>query len=62
MQASCWTFLPMAKLAEPLMRKGGPLFAKTYYGSQTVVKNYKIMSVAKAALACDASCFWPNRI
>ena len=29
---------------------GGTLFTMTYYGSQTVVKNYNIMGVAKAAL------------
>jgi len=50
MHVSCWTFLRMAKLAEPLMKKGGTLFTMTYYGSQTVVKNYNIMGVAKAAL------------
>jgi enoyl-[acyl-carrier protein] reductase I len=50
MDVSCWTFLRMAHLAEPLMRKGGTLFTMTYYGSQTVVKNYNIMGVAKAAL------------
>ena len=50
MQISCWTFLRMAQLAEPLMKKGGTLFTMTYYGSQTVVKNYNIMGVAKAAL------------
>ena len=50
MEISCWTFMRMAKLAEPLMRKGGTLFTMTYYGSQMVVKNYNIMGVAKAAL------------
>src|SRR6185436_1519857 len=50
MDVSCWTFLRMAHLAEPLMRKGGTLFTMTYYGSQMVVKNYNIMGVAKAAL------------
>jgi enoyl-[acyl-carrier protein] reductase I len=50
MQVSCWTFLRMAQLAEPLMKKGGTLFTMTYYGSRTVVKNYNIMGVAKAAL------------
>ena len=52
MDVSCWTFIRMAKLAEPLMRKGGTLFTMTYYGSQMVVKNYNIMGVAKAALEC----------
>ncbi len=50
MEVSCWTFIRMAHLAEPLMRAGGTLFTMTYYGSQMVVKNYNIMGVAKAAL------------
>ncbi len=52
MDVSCWTFIRMAHLAEPLMRKGGSLFTMSYYGSQMVVKNYNIMGVAKAALEC----------
>src|SRR3954468_10984294 len=50
MDVSCWTFMRMAHLAEPLMRNGGTLFTMTYYGSQMVVKNYNIMGVAKAGL------------
>ena len=50
MDVSCWTFIRMAHLAEPLMRNGGTLFTMTYYGSQMVVKNYNIMGIAKAAL------------
>ncbi|HXX02880.1 MAG TPA: enoyl-ACP reductase FabI [Xanthobacteraceae bacterium] len=50
MDVSCWSFIRMAQLAEPLMRNGGTLFTMTYYGSQMVVKNYNIMGVAKAAL------------
>jgi enoyl-[acyl-carrier protein] reductase I len=50
MDVSCWSFIRMAHLAEPLMRDGGTLFTMTYYGSQMVVKNYNIMGVAKAAL------------
>src|SRR5205823_7324748 len=50
MDVSCWSFIRMAHLAEPLMKKGGALFTMTYYGSQMVVKNYNIMGVAKAAL------------
>jgi len=52
MDVSCWTFIRMAHLAEPLMKKGGTLFTMSYYGSQMVVKNYNIMGVAKAALEC----------
>lgn len=50
MEISCWSFIRMAHLAEPLMKNGGTLFTMTYYGSQMVVKNYNIMGVAKAAL------------
>ena len=50
MDVSCWSFLRMAHLAEPLMTRGGTLFTMTYYGSQMVVENYNIMGVAKAAL------------
>jgi enoyl-[acyl-carrier protein] reductase I len=50
MEISCWSFIRMAHLAEPLMREGGTLFTMTYYGSQMVVENYNIMGVAKAAL------------
>jgi enoyl-[acyl-carrier protein] reductase I len=52
MDVSCWSFIRMAHLAEPLMTKGGTLFTMTYYGSQMVVENYNIMGVAKAALEC----------
>jgi enoyl-[acyl-carrier protein] reductase I len=52
MEVSCWSFIRMAKLAEPLMTEGGAIFAMTYYGSQMVVENYNIMGVAKAALEC----------
>src|ERR1700756_435872 len=47
---SCWSFIRMAHLAEPLMKDGGTLFTMSYYGSQMVVENYNIMGVAKAAL------------
>lgn len=50
MEVSCWSFIRMAQLAEPLMKNGGTLFTMTYYGSQMVVENYNIMGVAKAAL------------
>jgi len=50
MEVSCWSFMRMAHLAEPLMKKGGTLFTMTYYGSQMVVEHYNVMGVAKAAL------------
>jgi len=52
MDVSCWSFIQMAHLAEPLMHNGGTLFTMSYYGSQMVVENYNIMGVAKAALEC----------
>lgn len=50
MELSCWSFIRMAKLAEPLMKDGGTLFTMTYYGSQVVVENYNMMGPVKAAL------------
>src|SRR5579871_6080712 len=50
MDVSCWSFIHMAHLAEPLMKNGGTLFTMTYYGSQMVVENYNIMGPVKAAL------------
>ena len=50
MDISCWSFIRMAKLAEPLMKDGGALFTMTYYGSQMVVENYNMMGPVKAAL------------
>jgi enoyl-[acyl-carrier protein] reductase I len=50
MEVSCWSFIRMAHLAEPLMRDGGALFTMTYYGSQMVVEHYNMMGPVKAAL------------
>jgi enoyl-[acyl-carrier protein] reductase I len=50
MQVSCWSFLRMAKLAEPLMAAGGVLVTMSYYGADKVVSNYNIMGPVKAAL------------
>ncbi len=50
MEISCWSFIRMAKLAEPLMKDGGTISTMTYYGSQMVVENYNIMGPVKAAL------------
>ena len=55
MELSCWSFIRMAKLAEPLMKDGGTLFTMTYYGSQMVVENYNMMGPVKAALeSCNS--------
>ena len=53
MDVSCHSFVRMAKLAAPLMKDGGSLFAMSYYGAQKVVPSYNVMGPVKAALeAC----------
>jgi enoyl-[acyl-carrier protein] reductase I len=54
MDVSCHSFVRMAKLAAPLMRDGGVMFAMSYYGATRVVPNYNLMGPVKAAL--EASC------
>jgi enoyl-[acyl-carrier protein] reductase I len=54
MEISCWSFIRMAKLAEPLMTDGGTLSTMTYYGSQMVVEHYNMMGPVKAALESAA--------
>ncbi|EFH12482.1 enoyl-ACP reductase FabI [Teichococcus cervicalis] len=50
MDISCWSFIRMAKLAEPLMPQGGTLFCMSYLGAEQVVANYNLMGPVKAAL------------
>jgi enoyl-[acyl-carrier protein] reductase I len=50
MDISCHSFIRMAKLAAPLMKDGGTMFAMTYYGADKVVPNYNVMGPVKAAL------------
>ncbi len=53
MDVSCHSFIRMAKLAAPLMKDGGSMFAMSYYGANRVVTNYNVMGPVKAALeAC----------
>jgi enoyl-[acyl-carrier protein] reductase I len=47
---SCHSFIRMAKLAAPLMKQGGTLFAMSYLGAERVVTNYNVMGPVKAAL------------
>jgi len=54
MDVSCHSFIRMARLAVPLMKDGGTMFAMSYYGAQKVVPNYNVMGPIKAAL--EASC------
>lgn len=50
MRVSVYSFLEMARLAEPLMTDGGTLLTMSYYGADKVVSNYNIMGLAKASL------------
>src|SRR5439155_5444326 len=54
MDISCHSFVRMARLAAPLMKDGGTMFAMSYYGANKVVPNYNVMGPVKAAL--EASC------
>jgi enoyl-[acyl-carrier protein] reductase I len=50
MDISCHSFMRMARMAEPLMDKGGTLLTMTYLGSEEVVPHYGVMGPVKAAL------------
>jgi enoyl-[acyl-carrier protein] reductase I len=52
MDISCHSFIRMAKLAVPLMKDGGTMFAMTYHGASKVIPNYNVMGPVKAALEC----------
>jgi enoyl-[acyl-carrier protein] reductase I len=54
MDISCHSFIRMARLAAPLMKEGGTMFAMSYLGAQRVVPNYNLMGPVKAAL--EAAC------
>src|SRR5215470_8937707 len=54
MDVSCHSFIRMARLAAPLMKEGGTMFAMSYYGANRVVPNYNVMGPVKAAL--EAAC------
>ncbi len=50
MDVSCHSFVRMARLAAPLMKDGGTMFAMSYLGANRVVPNYNVMGPVKAAL------------
>lgn len=51
MDISAYSFIEVARRAHPLMvENGGTLMTLTYQGSNSVVPNYNVMGVAKAAL------------
>ena len=54
MDISVHSFIRMAKLAAPLMKKGGSMYAMSYHGATKVIPNYNVMGPVKAAL--EAAC------
>jgi enoyl-[acyl-carrier protein] reductase I len=50
MRVSCYSFIEMARLAEPLMTAGGSLLTMSYYGADKIVNHYNVMGPVKAAL------------
>ncbi len=50
MRISCYSFIEMARHAEPLMMEGGALLTMSYYGADKVVNHYNVMGPVKAAL------------
>lgn len=50
MTVSVHSFIRMARLAEPLMARGGSLITLSYLGAERVVEHYNVMGPVKAAL------------
>ncbi len=50
MRVSCYSFIEMARLAEPLMDNGGALITMSYYGADKVIGHYNMMGPVKSAL------------
>ena len=50
MDISCYSLIDLAKRAAPLMNKGGTILTLTFQGATSVMPNYNVMGVAKAAL------------
>ncbi|MFT6932919.1 MAG: enoyl-[acyl-carrier protein] reductase I [Paracoccaceae bacterium] len=50
LDVSCYSFIDVARRAEPLMPNGGTILTLTYMGSNRVTPFYNVMGVAKAAL------------
>jgi enoyl-[acyl-carrier protein] reductase I len=50
MDISCYSFIRLSHLAEPLMKDGGCLLTTTYYGGDQVIPHYGLMGPVKSAL------------
>jgi len=49
-EVSAYSLVAVARMAAPLMTRGGSVSTLTYVGSTRVVPNYNVMGVAKASL------------
>ncbi len=47
---SAYSFVALARAAEPLMTDGGSIMGMSYFGAEKVVPHYNVMGVAKASL------------
>lgn len=54
MDVSVYSFIRLARLAEPLMDRGGCLLTLSYIGAEEVVPQYSVMGPVKAALESTA--------
>jgi enoyl-[acyl-carrier protein] reductase I len=50
LEISCYSLIPIARSAAPMMKDGGSIMAMTYIASERVFPSYNVMGVAKAAL------------
>jgi enoyl-[acyl-carrier protein] reductase I len=50
MDISCFSLIDLAKRAAPMMTNGGTILTLTFQGATSVMPNYNVMGVAKAAL------------
>lgn len=50
MNVSCYSFVEMCRLAQPLMPDGGSMLTLTFDASRGSYPNYNVMALAKAAL------------
>ncbi|KZN33654.1 hypothetical protein N474_19435 [Pseudoalteromonas luteoviolacea CPMOR-2] len=50
MDVSCWSFVRLGRMAEPLLNPSSSLITMSYLGSERAVQNYNLMGPIKAAL------------
>ncbi|NNE45012.1 MAG: enoyl-ACP reductase [Gemmatimonadetes bacterium] len=50
MEISCYSFIQLARKAEPILSENASLVTLSYLGSVKAVPNYNVMGIAKAAL------------